>query len=79
MLWPCACWPLPQGGLNERCFNGSGADEDIVVSSARAYVNALNKMVSRGWRCLFLLHYCTSLVARSKRAALAEQVMDCAR
>lgn len=26
---------------------GTGADEDIVVSSARAYVHALNKMI--GW------------------------------
>jgi 2-isopropylmalate synthase len=28
-------------------LSGTGADEDIVVSSARAYVSALNKMV--GW------------------------------
>ena len=27
-----------QGGLTQRSFSGSGADEDIVVSSARAYV-----------------------------------------
>eukprot|EP01024_Parvocaulis_polyphysoides_P023093 TRINITY_DN2136_c0_g1_i4.p1 TRINITY_DN2136_c0_g1~~TRINITY_DN2136_c0_g1_i4.p1 ORF type:complete len:377 (-),score=52.01 TRINITY_DN2136_c0_g1_i4:232-1362(-) len=30
----------------ERTFSGSGADEDIVVSSARAYISALNKMIS---------------------------------
>eukprot|EP00775_Hariotina_reticulata_P011414 gene11414-11561_t len=31
----------------QRTFSGQGADEDIVVSSARAYVAALNKMI--GW------------------------------
>lgn len=30
----------------QRAFGGQGADEDIVVSSARAYVAALNKMIS---------------------------------
>ena len=35
----------PQGRSYERSFSGSGADEDIVVSSARAYVSALNKMI----------------------------------
>eukprot|EP01025_Chloroclados_australasicus_P059161 TRINITY_DN746_c0_g2_i1.p1 TRINITY_DN746_c0_g2~~TRINITY_DN746_c0_g2_i1.p1 ORF type:complete len:613 (-),score=80.03 TRINITY_DN746_c0_g2_i1:2058-3896(-) len=29
----------------EGSFTGSGADQDIIVSSARAYMNALNKMV----------------------------------
>lgn len=29
-----------------RSFSGSGAHEDIVVSSARAYISALNKMIS---------------------------------
>lgn len=32
-------------GKPERTFNGSGADEDIVVSSARAYLSALNKLI----------------------------------
>lgn len=31
--------------MTQRSFSGSGADEDIVVSSARAYVSALNKMI----------------------------------
>jgi 2-isopropylmalate synthase len=31
----------------QRSFSGSGADEDIVVASVRAYVTALNKMI--GW------------------------------
>lgn len=31
----------------QRSFSGGGADEDIVVASARAYVTALNKMI--GW------------------------------
>ena len=30
--------PCLQGGKTQRSFSGSGADEDIVVSSARAYV-----------------------------------------
>eukprot|EP00878_Enallax_costatus_P002823 GHUV01003015.1.p1 GENE.GHUV01003015.1~~GHUV01003015.1.p1 ORF type:complete len:319 (+),score=76.79 GHUV01003015.1:136-957(+) len=33
------------GGKVQRTFSGQGADEDIVVSSARAYVGALNKMI----------------------------------
>ena len=36
----------PQGRSYERTFSGTGADEDIVVSSARAYVTALNKVIS---------------------------------
>jgi len=39
--------PGSMSGKVQRSFSGSGADEDIVVSSARAYVSALNKMV--GW------------------------------
>ncbi|KAK9818017.1 hypothetical protein WJX72_005722 [[Myrmecia] bisecta] len=35
-----------QGGKYQRTFSGTGADEDIVVASARAYVSALNKMIS---------------------------------
>jgi len=31
----------------QRSFSGSGADEDIVVASVRAYTTALNKMI--GW------------------------------
>lgn len=30
----------------QRTFNGSGADEDIVVSSARAYIAAVNKLIA---------------------------------
>jgi hypothetical protein len=30
----------------QRSFSGNGADEDIVVASVRAYVTALNKMIS---------------------------------
>lgn len=37
----------PQKGNIQRNFSGTGADEDIVVSSARAYISALNKMI--GW------------------------------
>lgn len=34
-----------QGRIYQRTFNGTGADEDVVVSSARAYVSALNKVI----------------------------------
>ena len=37
---------LLQGRRFERVFSGNGADEDIVVGSARAYVSALNKLIS---------------------------------
>lgn len=37
---------LAQGRRFERVFSGNGADEDIVVGSARAYVSALNKLIS---------------------------------
>jgi 2-isopropylmalate synthase len=33
------------GALQQRTFSGSGTDEDIVCSSTRAYVAALNKMI----------------------------------
>jgi 2-isopropylmalate synthase len=35
-----------RGGKTQRFYSGSGADEDIVVASARAYVSALNKMIA---------------------------------
>jgi 2-isopropylmalate synthase len=31
--------------LRERKFTGSGSDTDIITSSARAYVTALNKLL----------------------------------
>lgn len=42
--------PARLTGLSEHCISlttGSGADEDIVVASVRAYIGALNKMI--GW------------------------------
>mmetsp|Transcript_23066 Transcript_23066/g.68577 ORF Transcript_23066/g.68577 Transcript_23066/m.68577 type:complete len:105 (-) Transcript_23066:381-695(-) len=33
-------------GKVERTFSGTGSDVDVVVSSANAYVHALNKMIS---------------------------------
>lgn len=39
MVMPCCLLACP--------LAGSGADEDIVVASARAYISALNKMI--GW------------------------------
>ena len=35
-----------QGRPYMRTFSGTGADEDVVVSSARAYISALNKLIS---------------------------------
>ena len=35
-----------QGSLRERTFTGTAASEDIVVASARAYLSALNKIIS---------------------------------
>lgn len=36
-----------QGGVfKNRKFSGSGSDSDIITSSARAYVSALNKLLS---------------------------------
>ena len=34
------------GMFKNRKFSGSGSDTDIIVSSARAYVSALNKLLS---------------------------------
>jgi 2-isopropylmalate synthase len=38
---------LAKGG---RIVNGQGADTDIVVASAKAYINALNKLLSKRQR-----------------------------
>ena len=35
-----------QGRTTQRSFSGSSAHEDVVVGSARAYVNALNKLIA---------------------------------
>ena len=35
-----------QGRATQRSFSGSSAHEDVVVGSARAYVNALNKIIA---------------------------------
>jgi 2-isopropylmalate synthase len=36
----------PQSGLRRRTFSGHGADTDIIVASAKAYMSALNKMLT---------------------------------
>ena len=36
-----------QSGLRQRTFSGHGADTDILVASAKAYMSALNKMLTR--------------------------------
>jgi len=35
----------PQTGRKRRIFSGHGADTDIIVASAKAYVSALNKLI----------------------------------
>lgn len=35
-----------QSGINNRKFSGVGSDTDVIVSSARAYVSAINKLLS---------------------------------
>jgi 2-isopropylmalate synthase len=35
---------------NGRIVNGMGSDTDIVVASAKAYINALNKMTAKTQR-----------------------------
>lgn len=35
-----------QGKTQQRTFSGNGADDDIVVSSVRAYVSAMNKLIA---------------------------------
>jgi 2-isopropylmalate synthase len=45
-----------QGGVTvrllqgDRVVNGQAADTDIVIASAKAYVNALNKLSQQGFR-----------------------------
>jgi len=36
----------PQGRQFQRVFSGNGADEDVIVGSVRAYISALNKLIS---------------------------------
>jgi hypothetical protein len=39
--------PQPQTGLRRRrTYSGHGADMDIIVASAKAYMSALNKMLA---------------------------------
>lgn len=35
-----------QGRQFQRVFSGNGADEDVIVGSVRAYISALNKLIS---------------------------------
>ena len=37
---------LQQGGPTQRTFSGNGANQDVIVASARAYISALNKLIS---------------------------------
>jgi len=51
------------GELKNRKFSGSGSDADILTSSARAYVSALNKLLSWNAR-------------RSQKMAADQQLAD---
>ena len=35
---------------NGQIVNGQGADTDIVIASAKSYINALNKVINSGGR-----------------------------
>jgi 2-isopropylmalate synthase len=37
--------------MKNRKFSGAGSDTDIITSSARAYISAINKMLSWTMRC----------------------------
>ncbi len=37
---------LTQAGVRTRTYSGHGADMDIIVASAKAYMSALNKMLT---------------------------------
>jgi 2-isopropylmalate synthase len=39
------------GLMKNRKFSGAGSDTDIITSSARAYISAINKMLSWTMRC----------------------------
>ena len=51
-----------QGPKQQRTFTGTGADDDIVVASARGYVSALNKLIG--------------FISSSNRLSAAERSMD---
>lgn len=58
-----------QGGKTQRSFSGSGADEDIVVSSARAYIR---------WGCCALFGWRVGLGAEVTSAEHAVAPAACA-
>ncbi len=43
---PVGAGESAQGGMGRRIFSGRGVDTDIVVASARAYVQSLNKLLA---------------------------------
>ena len=43
---PCLATDMPEISEDGKVYTGRGADNDIVVSSARAYVNALNRLLN---------------------------------
>jgi 2-isopropylmalate synthase len=38
--------PVPENGVERRVFSGHGADTDIIVASAKAYMFALNRLIA---------------------------------
>lgn len=38
--------PVSENGVERRVFSGRGADTDIVVASAKAYMFALNRLLA---------------------------------
>ena len=43
---PVGAGESAQGGAGRRIFSGRGVDTDIVVASARAYIQSLNKLLA---------------------------------
>ena len=82
--WCCLLACL-QGGKTQRTFSGSGADEDIVVSSARAYVRCVDAavgvvlaagvaMIGCTQRQLCPLSACVGLLCNASLAAMPRLV-----
>ena len=47
MKAPPAAIPAPANPKGGRIVNGVGADTDVIVASAKAYISALNKLASK--------------------------------
>jgi 2-isopropylmalate synthase len=60
------------GNLEARTFMATGADTDIVVASARAYVAAINRMIA------FMRDNAEKVAREEAQAAVAEEAQEAA-